>query len=140
MAHRPAGTRRDVSWHWLAEPFAFGFMRRALAGCVALSLAGPPLGVVLVVRRMSLTSDVLQHGILPGVALGALAGGFSLWAMGLGGVLAGFLVVLLAGGLARASGGREDSRNAAPHRPATGGGGPSWDAPSGDPDPSEIPF
>ena len=39
-----------------------------------------------------------------------------------------------------ASGGREDSRNAAPHRPATGGRGPSWDAPSGDPDPAEIPF
>ena len=95
---------------WLLEPFALGFMRRALAGCVALSLAGPPLGVLLVLRRMSLTSDALQHGILPGVALGALAGGFSLWAMGLGGVLAGFFVVLLAGWLARASGGREDSQ------------------------------
>ena len=96
--------------HWLLEPFALGFMRRALAGCVALSLAGPPLGVLLVLRRMSLTSDALQHGILPGVALGALAGGFSLWAMGLGGALAGFCVVLLAGWLARASGGREDSQ------------------------------
>jgi zinc/manganese transport system permease protein len=99
-----------VSLHWLLEPFALGFMRRALAGCVALSLAGPPLGVLLVLRRMSLTSDALQHGILPGVALGALAGGFSLWAMGLGGVLAGFSVALLAGWLARASGGREDSQ------------------------------
>ena len=99
-----------MSFHWLFEPFAFGFMRRALAGCVALSLAGPPLGVLLVLRRMSLTSDVLQHGILPGVARGALAGGFSLWAMGLGGVLAGLAVALLAGWLARASGGREDSQ------------------------------
>lgn len=99
-----------MSLHWLLEPFALGFMRRALAGCVALSLAGPPLGVLLVLRRMSLTSDALQHGILPGVALGALAGGFSLWAMGLGGVLAGFSVALLAGWLARASGGREDSQ------------------------------
>lgn len=96
--------------HWLTEPFALGFMRRALAGCLALSLAGPPLGVVLVLRRMSLTSDVLQHGILPGVALGALAGGFSLAAMGLGGVLAGLAVALLAGWLARVSGGREDSQ------------------------------
>ncbi|HST74833.1 MAG TPA: metal ABC transporter permease, partial [Acetobacteraceae bacterium] len=41
-------------------------MRRALAGCLALSVAGPPLGVFLVLRRMSLMSDVLQHGILPG--------------------------------------------------------------------------
>ena len=31
---------------FLTEPFALGFMRRALAGCLALSLAAPPLGVV----------------------------------------------------------------------------------------------
>ena len=43
----------------LFAPFELGFMRRALAGCVALSLAGPPLGVFLVLRRMSLMSDVL---------------------------------------------------------------------------------
>jgi zinc/manganese transport system permease protein len=53
------------------DPFALGFMRRALVGCVALSLAGPPLGVFRARRRMSLMTDVLQHGILPGVALGA---------------------------------------------------------------------
>ncbi len=85
-------------------------MRRALAGCVALSLAAPPLGVLLVLRRMSLTSEVLQHGVLPGVALGALLGGVSLWAMGLGGLLAGLLVVVAAGALARATGAREDSQ------------------------------
>jgi zinc/manganese transport system permease protein len=94
----------------LIEPFAMSFMRRALAGCIALSLAGPPLGVFLVLRRMSLTSDVLQHGILPGIALGALFGGLSLWAMGLGGFLAGLAVALLAGWLARATDGREDAQ------------------------------
>lgn len=91
-------------------PFEFGFMRRALAGCVALSLAGPPLGVFLVLRRMALMSDVLQHGILPGIAAGAVLGGLSLWAMGAGGLAAGLAVALLAGWLARASGGREDSQ------------------------------
>ena len=55
----------------LIAPFDLGFMRRALVGCFALSLAAPPLGLFLVLRRMSLTSDVLQHGILPGLALGA---------------------------------------------------------------------
>lgn len=94
----------------LLGPFELGFMRRALAGCIALSLAGPPLGVFLVLRRMSLMSDVLQHGILPGIALGAIAGGLSFWAMGLGGVLAGLCVALLAGWLTRATGGREDSQ------------------------------
>ena len=94
-------------------------MRRALAGCIALSLAGPPLGVLLVLRRMSLTSEVLQHGVLPGVALGAVFGGWlvggaadgaPLWIMGAGGFIAGLAVVLLAGVLARATAGREDSQ------------------------------
>ena len=49
------------------------FMRHALAGCVALAVPAPPLGVFLVLRRMSLMSDVLQHGILPGIAIGAAA-------------------------------------------------------------------
>ncbi len=94
----------------LLAPFEMGFMRRALAGCIALSLSGPPLGVFLVLRRISLMSDVLQHGILPGIALGAAAVGLSIWGMGLGGILAGLAVALLAGWLARATGGREDSQ------------------------------
>lgn len=94
----------------LFGPFALGFMRRALAGCLALSVAGPPLGVILVLRRMSLMSDVLQHGVLPGLALGYAAFGLSLWAMGLGGLAAGLTIALLAGFLTRATAGREDSQ------------------------------
>jgi zinc/manganese transport system permease protein len=96
--------------HLLIEPFSLGFMRRALAGCLALAIAGPPLGVFLVLRRMSLMSDVLQHGILPGIALGALVGGISVFAMGIGGVLAGLAVALIAGFLTRTTGAREDSQ------------------------------
>jgi len=91
-------------------PFALGFMRRALIGCLALSVAAPPLGVFLVLRRMSLMSDVMQHGVLPGIALGAAFAGLSVWAMGLGGVAAGLLVALLAGWLSRTKGAREDSQ------------------------------
>ncbi len=94
----------------LVAPFALGFMRRALAGCLALSCAAPPLGVFLVLRRMSLMSDVMQHGVLPGIALGAAAAGLSVWAMGLGGILAGLAVALIAGWLARGHGAREDSQ------------------------------
>lgn len=94
----------------LVAPFAMGFMRRALAGCLALSVAAPPLGVFLVIRRMSLMSDVLQHGVLPGLAVGAALAGLSVWAMGLGGVVAGLTVALLAGALARRTGAREDSQ------------------------------
>src|SRR5271165_2545285 len=94
----------------LLEPFTLGFMRRALAGCLALSVAAPPLGVFLVLRRMSLMSDVLQHGVLPGIAVGAIFAGLSVWAMGLGGVVAGLAVAVVAGWLARRTGGREDSQ------------------------------
>lgn len=97
----------------LTDPFAAPFMRRALAGCLALSVSGPPLGVFLVLRRMSLMSDPLQHGILPGIAVGASLFGLSLWAMELGGVIAGLGVVLLSGWLARVTKGREDSQLAA---------------------------
>ena len=95
------------------EPFALGFMRRALAGCLALSAAAPPLGVFLVLRRMSLMSDVLQHGVLPGIAIGAIFAGLSVWAMGLGGIVAGLAVAVIAGWLARRTGGKEDSQLAA---------------------------
>ena len=95
---------------FLLAPFTFGFMRRALAGCLALSVAGPPLGVFLVLRRMSLMSDVMQHGVLPGIAIGAGVAGLSVWAMGLGGVAAGMAVALLAGWMARQTGGKEDSQ------------------------------
>jgi zinc/manganese transport system permease protein len=95
---------------FLLQPFALGFMRRALAGCLALSVAAPPLGVFLVLRRMSLMSDVLQHGVLPGIAIGAIFAGLSVWAMGLGGVIAGLAVAVMAGWLARRTGGREDSQ------------------------------
>ena len=94
----------------LITPFTLGFMRRALAGCLALSVAGPPLGVFLVLRRLSLMSDVLQHGVLPGIAIGAAVAGLSVWAMGLGGIVAGLAVALFAGWLTRRTDGREDSQ------------------------------
>lgn len=50
----------------------FGFMRSALLGCVALSLSAAPVGVFLMLRRMSLTGDAMAHAILPGAAIGYL--------------------------------------------------------------------
>ena len=62
---------------WFIAPFDYGFMRRAVVGGLALSLAAPPLGVFLVLRGMSLIGDAMSHAILPGVALGFLMAGFS---------------------------------------------------------------
>lgn len=83
-------------------PFAdYVFLRRALMACIALALGCGPVGVLLVLRRMSLMGDALAHAILPGAAIGFLMGGLSLPAMGLGGFLVGFLVALLAGAISR---------------------------------------
>lgn len=98
----------------IIAPFVeFGFMRRALVGCLALSLGATPVGVILMLRRLSLTGDAMAHAILPGAALGYLIGGLSLGAMTIGGLLAGLAVALLAGAVARGNVLGEDASLAA---------------------------
>jgi zinc/manganese transport system permease protein len=98
----------------LISPFVeFGFMRRALAACLALSLGAAPVGVFLMLRRMSLAADAISHAILPGAAVAYLASGLSLSTMTFGGMVAGIAVALLAGGVARHSVIREDTSFAA---------------------------
>ena len=100
--------------HYLVDPFMdFVFMRRALVGCLALSLSAPPIGVFLMLRRMSLMGDAMSHAILPGAAIGYLLAGLSLFAMSLGGFAAGIAVALLAGLVARSTVLREDASLAA---------------------------
>ncbi len=95
---------------WAIDPFIeFSFMRRALAGCLALSLGAPPIGVFLMLRRMSLMGDAMSHAVLPGAAIGYLLFGLSLPAMSLGGFVAGFAVALAAGLVARSTVLREDA-------------------------------
>ncbi|MGY0571180.1 metal ABC transporter permease [Bradyrhizobium sp. RDM12] len=94
----------------LIGPFAeFEFMRRALAAVIALSLAGAPIGVFLMLRRMSLVGDAMAHAILPGAAVGFLLSGLNLFAMTAGGLIAGFAVAILAGVVARSTGLKEDA-------------------------------
>jgi len=69
--------------------------------CTALALGCGPVGVLLVLRRMSLMGDALAHAILPGAAIGFLVAGLSLPIMGLGGFIVGFLVAILAGVISR---------------------------------------
>lgn len=98
----------------LIHPFVeYGFMRRALAGSFALAAAAGPLGVFLVLRRMSLMGDAMAHAILPGVAAGFLLSGLSVGAMALGGVITGLVVALLAGLVSRLTPLREDASFAA---------------------------
>jgi zinc/manganese transport system permease protein len=92
------------------SPFSdFEFMRRALAAVIALALGGGPIGVFLMLRRMSLVGDAMAHAILPGAAIGFLLSGLNLFAMTTGGLVAGFAVALLAGLVSRSTGLKEDA-------------------------------
>lgn len=98
----------------LVQPFTeFSFMRRALAGCIALSFSAPPIGVFLMLRRMSLTGDAMSHAILPGVAIGYMLAGLSVFAMTIGGLVVGLAVALTSGLVSRATVLREDASLAA---------------------------
>jgi zinc/manganese transport system permease protein len=94
----------------LIGPFSeFEFMRRALAGTLALALGAGPIGVFLMLRRMSLVGDAMAHAILPGAAAGFLLSGLNLFAMTAGGLIAGFVVALLTGLVARMTELKEDA-------------------------------
>jgi len=98
----------------IVGPFVeFGFMRRALIGCVAISVGATPVGVFLMLRRMSLTGDAMAHAILPGAAVGFMVSGLSLGAMTIGGLIAGMLVAVLTGLVSRATSLGEDASLAA---------------------------
>jgi len=104
----------EALYNALIAPFAeFDFMRRALVGAIALSLGAGPIGVFMMLRRMSLFGDAMAHAILPGAAIGFLVSGLSLGAMTLGGLAAGILVVLLAGLVTRNTALKEDASLAA---------------------------
>ncbi|MCB2018121.1 MAG: metal ABC transporter permease [Hydrogenophaga sp.] len=103
-----------MSENLLFGPFLeFGFMRQALLGCLALSLSAAPVGVFLMLRRMSLMGDAMAHAILPGAAIGYLLFGLSLAAMTVGGVIAGLAVAIGSGLVARNTLIREDTSLAA---------------------------
>ena len=97
----------------IAPFLEFEFMRRALAGVLALAFGAGPIGVFLMLRRMSLVGDAMAHAILPGAAIGFLISGLNLFAMATGGLIAGFVVALAAGLIARATELKEDASLAA---------------------------
>lgn len=104
--------------NWFVEffiaPFSeFSFMRHALVACLALALGCGPVGVLLVLRRMSLLGDALSHAVLPGAAIGFLVAGLSLFSMTVGGIVAGLFVAVIAGLATRFTAVREDASFAA---------------------------
>ena len=91
------------------EPFREESVRHSLAAVLALALSAGPVGVFLMLRRMSLVGDAMAHAILPGAAVGFLLSGLNLFAMTAGGLIAGFVVALLAGVVSRVTDLKEDA-------------------------------
>ncbi|MEN8237481.1 MAG: metal ABC transporter permease [Pseudomonadota bacterium] len=100
----------EVPYDFFISPFeTYLFLRRALIACLALSLGAAPIGILVVLRRMSLMGDALSHSILPGVSLGFLLSGLSLPLMSLGGFISALIVALLAGIVSRTTILKEDA-------------------------------
>ncbi len=99
--------------HIFLEPFRDEAVRHSLVAILALALSAGPVGVFLMLRRMSLMGDAMSHAILPGAAIGFLLSGLSLFAMTTGGLIAGFVVAVLAGLVARTTELKEDASLAA---------------------------
>jgi zinc/manganese transport system permease protein len=101
-------------FEYLFGPFLqYGFMQRALFGSLILSISCAPVGVFLMLRRMSLTGDAMSHAILPGAALGFLFFGLEIIPMTVGGLAVGLLVALGSGLVSRFTVQKEDASMAA---------------------------
>jgi len=71
----------------LLEPLQYPFMLRGMAAAILVGIVCAVLGAYVVLRGMAFFGDALAHAILPGLAVGYLAGGGAReplfwWAMG----------------------------------------------------------
>jgi zinc/manganese transport system permease protein len=102
-----------MSFQALLAPLTDDAARRAFVGIAAIALGAGPVGVFLMLRRMALMGDTMAHAILPGVAIGFLLAGTDSVAMSIGGLIAGLIVAVLTGVVARVTHLKEDASLAA---------------------------
>ncbi|HEX2029031.1 MAG TPA: zinc ABC transporter permease AztB [Nitriliruptorales bacterium] len=74
---------------WLMEPFAVGFMQRALVAGLVVVVITSVVGTWVVLRGMTFMGDALAHGVLPGLTLASLAG----FNLGLGAAAAALVMI-----------------------------------------------
>ena len=96
------------------DPFVMlPFLKRALVASIMIAISSGLVGVFLLLNRMSLVGDALSHGVLPGIAVAFLFFGFNIFAMSVGGVIAGVLIAILASLVSRYTNLKEDASFAA---------------------------
>ena len=91
------------------EWFDYAFMTRALVATTVLSFSVTPIGVFLVLRRMSLAGEAMAHAIVPGIVIAFVVAGLTMGSMVIGGLIAGITVAALTSLLARVTIIREDA-------------------------------
>ena len=62
---------------WLAEPWQFEFMRRALLAGALVAMAASVVGAFVVAKGLAFLADAVAHTSLAGAAIAFLAGGGS---------------------------------------------------------------
>ncbi len=104
----------DLMMSIFVDPFlTLPFLKRALAASVMIAVSSGMVGVFLLLNRMSLVGDALSHGVLPGIAIAFLFFGFNIYAMSIGGVIAGVLIAIFASIIAHCTNLKEDASFAA---------------------------
>ncbi len=98
---------------WLAEPFQYDFMQRALLACAIIGFTNGFIGSFIVLQRLALMADALSHSLLPGLAIAAIFVGLNPVGMLLGGLLAAIFVAMGGHLLARSSRLKEETAIAA---------------------------
>jgi zinc/manganese transport system permease protein len=98
---------------WFIAPLDYQFMVRAVVMAALLGISGGLVGVVLVLRRLSLMADSFGHALLPGIGIAYLLFGISLGGMLAGAAIAGLLTALASGLVSRLTRLGEDASFAA---------------------------
>ena len=60
--------------HWVADPFAYAFMQRAVLEVILMGAVTGAIGTYVVLRGLSFIGDALSHAIFPGVVIAFLLG------------------------------------------------------------------
>ena len=76
----------------MLDMFQYAFMQRAFAAGIVLGAVVPLVGVVVVLKRLSMIGDALSHASLAGVAAGLIAGANPVAGAGAACVLSAFCI------------------------------------------------
>ena len=93
----------------LLEPLSYAFMQRGLLAVLLVGIVCAAVGTYMVLRGMAFFGDALAHAILPGVAIGYLAGGGAQGPLFWWALAAAVLTSVGIGALSRATHLREDT-------------------------------